>query len=144
MLFLQAAVEDLPGELNSIASEVTVQLPWGSLLRGVLGANEVVLRNLRRVCSPLARLTVIAGLDPQRDRFEWERLGLKDISLDYLERVLAAKYRKAGFRILHAEALSATDLSQLHSSWARRLDRSSTRSFFRIVAEAGGSELSAS
>ena len=136
MLFLQAAVEELPGELNGIASEVTVQFPWGSLLRAVAGADEGVLSNLRRVCLPGAQLSLILALDPERDHFEWKRLGLAEISLDCLETVLAAKYRSAGFSILQAEELSATDLSRLHSSWARRLQRSSSRSFIRIVAEA--------
>jgi 16S rRNA (adenine(1408)-N(1))-methyltransferase len=136
VLFLQAAVEDLPEELNGIASEVTVQFPWGSLLRGVAGADEGVLSNLRRVCLPTAQLSVILALNPERDHFEWERLGLEMISLDYLERVLAARYRQAGFRILRAKELSATDLSQLHTSWARRLHQSPSRSFLGIVAEA--------
>lgn len=136
VLYLQAAVEDLPKEMNGIASEVTVQFPWGSLLRGVAGADEGVLSNLRRVCLPGAQLSVILALDPERDQFEWERLGLGKISFDYLERVLVAKYQAAGFRILRAKELSATDLSQLHSSWARRLHRSPARSFFRIVAVA--------
>lgn len=122
--------------MNGIAAEVTVQFPWGSLLRGVAGAEESVLNNLRRVCLPGAQLAVILALDPDRDRLEWERLGLENISLDYLERVLAAKYRKAGFRILQAEELSGSELSKLNSSWARRLHRSPSRSFLRIVAEA--------
>jgi 16S rRNA (adenine(1408)-N(1))-methyltransferase len=136
VLFLQAAVEALPEELNGLASQVTVQFPWGSLLRGVLGADEVLLGNLRRLCSPLARLIVTVGLDPERDRFEWERLDLPRIQIADVETILAERYHEAGFRIVQAEELSAIDLSQLHSSWARRLNRSPSRSFLRIVAEA--------
>ena len=32
VLFLQAAVEDLPSELDGVADEVHVHFPWGSLL----------------------------------------------------------------------------------------------------------------
>ena len=35
MLFIQAAVEDLPPELDGVADEVHVHFPWGSLLRAV-------------------------------------------------------------------------------------------------------------
>ncbi|MGH9970191.1 MAG: methyltransferase domain-containing protein [Pyrinomonadaceae bacterium] len=34
-LFLQAAVEDLPGELDGVADEVHIHFPWGSLLGAV-------------------------------------------------------------------------------------------------------------
>jgi 16S rRNA (adenine(1408)-N(1))-methyltransferase len=135
-MFVQAAVESLPEELEGIASEVTVQFPWGSLLRGVLGADKVVMGNLRQLCSPLARLFVTVGLDPERDRFEWERLEMPRTSLDEVETVLAKRYSEIGFGIVRAEELSATDLSQLQSSWARRIHRSPSRSFLRIVAEA--------
>jgi 16S rRNA (adenine(1408)-N(1))-methyltransferase len=74
LLFVQAAVEDLPLELAGLASEVYVQLPWGSLLRGVVAGEEIVMRNLRRMCSPGARLEVTLGLDPDRDKGEWNRL----------------------------------------------------------------------
>jgi 16S rRNA (adenine(1408)-N(1))-methyltransferase len=135
-LFVQAAVENLPEELQGIATEVQVQFPWGSLLRGVAGGDELVMRNLRGSCSLNAQLQVTLGLDFQRDRCEWERLKIPEISSDYIEKVLAARYREAGFRIVKTDGVSACDLAQLHSSWAKRLRRSDCRLFFRIVAVA--------
>jgi hypothetical protein len=38
---------------------VTVQFPWGSLLRGVLGVDGPVLENLVRIAAPGATLTVL-------------------------------------------------------------------------------------
>ena len=38
-LFLQAAVEDLPAELDGVADEIRVRFPWGSLL-GALAAGD--------------------------------------------------------------------------------------------------------
>ncbi len=35
LLFIQAAVEDLPPELDGVADEIHIHLPWGSLLRTV-------------------------------------------------------------------------------------------------------------
>ena len=136
-LFVQAAVETLPEELQGIATEVQVQFPWGSLLRGVASGDELVMRNLRGLCSKKARLEVTLGLDAERDRCEWERLELPEISIDYVKRVLASRYLEAGFKIVKTETVAAAELAQLHSSWAKRLHRSDTRLFFRIDAVAG-------
>jgi 16S rRNA (adenine(1408)-N(1))-methyltransferase len=135
-LFVPAAVEELPAELDGLASEVFVQFPWGSLLRGVAGGDELVTRNLRRICSLNARLHVTLGLDLERDRYEWKRLELPEISGDYIERVLRTRYQQVGFRIVKTERVSATDLAQRYSSWAKRLQQSDSRLFFSIVAVA--------
>src|SRR5262245_59849013 len=44
--FIVAAAETPPAEIAGIADLVTVQFPWGSLLRGVVGRDEAVARGL--------------------------------------------------------------------------------------------------
>jgi len=137
VLFVQASVEDLPAELDATAAEVFVQFPWGSLLRGVAAGDESVMRNLRRLCLPEARLHIIIGIDPQRDRREWERLDLPPLSKDHVRQVLGDQYRKAGFRIIEIEEVSKSNPAEFQTSWAKRLATGSGRSFLRIEAEAG-------
>lgn len=50
-IFIQAAVEALPPELDGVAAEVHIHFPWGSLLRAVATGTETVLRGLRRICA---------------------------------------------------------------------------------------------
>jgi len=87
-LFVHAAAEALPSELNGVAGEVYVHFPWGSLLRAVATGDEVVLRHLRRICAPQARLKIFMSLDSARDRSEIERLGLPQISPAFLRTAL--------------------------------------------------------
>lgn len=136
VLFAQAAAEDLPDELSGIASEALVQFPWVRLLRGVVSGDEVAMRNLRQICAPEARLQVMIGLDPERDRHEWERLELPRISADYLNTVLDLRYRNAGFRIVAVEEFASSQGLEFQTSWARRLQTGSGRSFIRLTAEA--------
>ncbi|HKR60589.1 MAG TPA: hypothetical protein VJS64_12790 [Pyrinomonadaceae bacterium] len=133
VLFVQAVVEELPADLDGVASEVQVEFPWGSLLRGVAGGDAAIMSSLRRICSPAARLNVTISIDPHRDGSEWERLGLPAFTIDYAETVVTSRYRNAGFRIVYAEEIRSL---QLKSSWARRLHQSSSRKLFRIEAEA--------
>src|SRR5690349_6956896 len=95
-----------------------------------------MLANLRRVCSPGAWLEVAIGLNPQRDRREMERLGLQPLSLDYIDSVLAPKYRNAGFEIVTKVVLAPPQLRELKTAWAKRLRADAKRTVFHIRARA--------
>jgi len=131
---VQSAVEALPPELNGIANQVHVNLPWGSLLRAVAGGDETVLRNLRHLCAPEALLVVVIGIDIERDRAELNRLKLPPLDLNYLHLELPALYASAGFEMIRTETLTASSLSELKTTWARRLKSGHDRSFICIVA----------
>lgn len=136
ILFVQSAVETLPSELEGVATEVHINFPWGSLLRALAVGDRPVLRKVRRICSPNARLKLVLGVDDLKDRSEIERLMLPELSLDYINARLVAKYREAGFEILATESLPPAAFAKLGTSWARRLQRSPRRSFIRVEAQA--------
>lgn len=136
VLFVQAAVENLPAELDGIADEIHIHFPWGSLLRAVATGDPEVLGSLRRICAPDCLLEVVIGVDTVRDSSEIERLGLPELSPAYLESVLAQKYSAAGFEVTETGALSQSDWSQLQTSWARRLQGNTERAVVYLIARA--------
>jgi 16S rRNA (adenine(1408)-N(1))-methyltransferase len=136
VLFVQAAVENLPAELDGVADEIHIHFPWGSLLRAVATGDAEVLANLRRVCAPGCLLEVIIGVDPARDRAEIERLGLPLLSPSYLESVLVHKYCAAGFDVTETGTLSQADWSRLQTSWARKLQGNTERAVVYLIARA--------
>jgi 16S rRNA (adenine(1408)-N(1))-methyltransferase len=136
LLFLQATVENLPEELDGVANVIHVHFPWGSLLRGVAIGDELVLRNLRLICSDGAMLEVLIGLDPDRDVAEIARLELPPLTTEYLTEELVPKYRAAGFEIVERGAISPLNWPELASSWARRLRNSSERNLIYLIARA--------
>jgi 16S rRNA (adenine(1408)-N(1))-methyltransferase len=121
VLFIQAAVEDLPPELDGVADEIHAHFPWGSLLRALALGDESVLLNLRRVCASGAWLEIVITLDPERDRTEIERLELSQLSLEFLETSLIPRYRTAGFEVVEYGSLSPSEWPHLQTSWAKRL-----------------------
>jgi 16S rRNA (adenine(1408)-N(1))-methyltransferase len=133
-LYLQAAVENLPAELNGIAGEIHIQFPWGSLLKAVATGEELVLKSLCRLGQSEARLEVIIGLDPKRDHSELERLGLPELSASYLERELVPRYEANGFKIEDYGILSSAEWPEIESSWARKLRRSPARKLIYLRA----------
>ena len=140
VLFLQAAIENLPAELDGLADEIHIHFPWGSLLRAVATGDADVLSKLRRICAPACLLEIVIGLDLERDRTEIERLGLPALSNEYLETVLIDRYRAAGFEVLEKGALSQADWSHLQTSWARKLSGNADREVVYLIARAAASK----
>jgi len=136
VLFIQAAVEDLPSELNGVADEVHVHFPWGSLLRAVAAGDLEALRNLRRICLPRAVLEVIVGLDPERDSSEIERLGLPALTIEHIDSALAAEYKNAGFEIFERGVMASSEWPEFQTSWAKRLKGNTNRTLIYIIARA--------
>lgn len=132
-LFVQAAAEDLPSELASVADSVTVNLPWGSLLRAVLLPDSEVLRGIRRLLKPGGELEVVTAIDPFRDRQELERLGLLSLTDRHFEFDLPRAYRNAGFEPNHVANPVPADGLRVRTSWGKRLSSSSERSILRLV-----------
>ena len=141
VLFVQAAIENLPTELDCIADEIHIHFPWGSLLRVVATGQTETLKHLRRICAPGCLLEIVIGLDPQRDGAEIERLQLPSLSHQYLESELIPKYEATGFRMVEKGVLSASDWSQIETSWARKLQSNARREVIYLVAQAVDEEL---
>jgi len=140
ILFLQAAVEDLPSELDGVADEVHVHFPWGSLLGAVATGNEAVLRDLRRICSTSALLEIVIGFDPVRDAAELKRLGIASLSLDYIDSLLVPRYEMCGFKIIERGVLPQSEWGNVQTSWARRLKGRAGRSLTYIIGRATHSD----
>jgi 16S rRNA (adenine(1408)-N(1))-methyltransferase len=136
LLFLQAAIEDLPTELNSVADEIHIHFPWGSLLSAIATGDERVLRSLLRISTPECLLEVVIGIDPERDRAEVKRLELPSLSLDYIDAVLTPRYEASGFKIIERGSVAPEDWADLQTSWARRLQGNDRREVVYFIAEA--------
>lgn len=136
VLFVRAAIEDLPEEFNGSADEVHIHFPWGSLLKAVVLGEEGVLCSLRRICAPDALLEIVIGIDPERDKTEIERLGLPGLSASYLRDVLIPKYEAAGFELMNYGTMDASEWSKMETSWARKLQGGDGRGVSYLVFEA--------
>ena len=66
-VFLASGVELLPPELDGIADRVTVRFPWGSLLRGAIGADPAVSASIARLVSPVGTLELAVSMTSRHD-----------------------------------------------------------------------------
>lgn len=135
-LFLQAAVESLPDELNGIADQVHVHFPWGSLLKCVATGDETILKNIHRICAPAAVLEVIVGNDRERDINELLRLGIEPLTKDAIASTLIERYKRSGFTIKEFGEFTTANWPPICTSWAQRLRQNESRSLVYLIAEA--------
>jgi 16S rRNA (adenine(1408)-N(1))-methyltransferase len=136
VLFIQAAVDNLPRELDGLANGVHIYFPWGSLLQAVAMGSENALRNLRRISAPACELRIIIGLDPERDRSEIKRLGLKSLSADFVDGELAQRYQASGFALQESGVIAQSEWPHLETSWSKRLRGNQDRVLIYIIARA--------
>lgn len=114
-VFVVAAVEALPRELTGIAGRVTVNLPWGSLLRAALALDPVGAAGIATLLAPggTAELLLAPAV---RDG-----LGRDADVRGRLEDGLGADWAAHGLVLLDVRAATAADLAATRSTWAKRL-----------------------
>ena len=113
--FVAAAADDLPGPLADTADEVTVVLPWGSLLQGVLSADEAMVRRLVGLLRDGGRLELLLSV-------EESDLVVGSPAVDEQRaRQLAADYEGLGLASEEIRLADGSDIDRLGSSWGRRL-----------------------
>jgi len=114
-VFVVAAVQALPRELDGVADRGTVHLPWGSLLRGLLGADPAILAGLTRVMRPGATLSMLLS-STARDR----GAGVEPVQEPTIQAVAGA-YGRYGLAVTEARPATAADVAAAHSTWGKRL-----------------------
>jgi len=108
-LFVVAAAESLPRELVGLAHEVTIILPWGSLLDGILAGGPGIPASIATLLRPRGRLTVLLSVV--------ERDGHPPVDRDLIDRAFA----DVGLRAVGRRPAGEAELRDLGSTWAKRL-----------------------
>ena len=130
LLLVRAPIEMLPPELHAVADEVSVQLPWGSLLEGIVLARDDVLGGLAALCRPGARLSVTLNgeiwLDSTPARYE----DLPVPTPEYVAEAIEPEFRRRGVDLGPARYLTAAEAKALPTTWARRLGHGRTHPRF--------------
>ena len=117
LVLLRESVETLG--LESIADEVTVTFPWGSLMRGALTEDESVFAALCRLPRQGGALTLMLWVTA--------RDGRAPLTETDIARVMRA-YRSCGLTLVDRGAVTQADVDAARSSWGKRLGVGGTRS----------------
>ena len=111
-LYLIANAEALPVELPSLASHITVNFPWGSLLTGLLESGSKVIGNLRMIAQPGAVLAIALNSSARLQ---------EGLSLEQGGAMVRQALQMSGFDVKPEVALDAVALRHYPTTWAKRL-----------------------
>jgi 16S rRNA (adenine(1408)-N(1))-methyltransferase len=96
--------------LHARADTLTINFPWGSLLRGVLGHDDAVLAGVARLLAPGAAGDALVSVVP--------RDGVPPIPA---ADALADAYARHGLELVEARPATPGEVAASGSSWAKRL-----------------------
>jgi 16S rRNA (adenine(1408)-N(1))-methyltransferase len=111
-LFVVADALALPRGLHGLASGVTINFPWGSLLHGLLDGHAGLLDGLRAVGRPGLTLTIRLNAGAVVDAGWTIEAGAER---------LATVLRGAGFAVGPVEVMRTDELRGCPTTWAKRL-----------------------
>ena len=111
-LYIIARAEALPRELSGLATHITINFPWGSLLAGLVDGDPALLHGLRGIARPGAVLEArLNGGALAEAGWSLEQGGAR------VRRVL----RDHGFAVEPLVGLDAAALRACPTTWAKRL-----------------------
>lgn len=114
-VFVMAAAESPPVELASVADEVRILFPWGSLLRGVLGHDAGVVTGIAALLKPGGETTVLVSV-ARRDRLA----DLPDLDGDAIP-AIGRRLADRGLMLIEARPAPLDEVRATRSTWGRRL-----------------------
>jgi 16S rRNA (adenine(1408)-N(1))-methyltransferase len=143
VVYVCASVEQVPKELERIADEVLVTLPWGSLMKGILLGDRTVLAGITKLGRRGATIRIVFNARIFDNPVPNDVRGLPDITPLYARDVIAPAFAGLGVRLGKAQWMEADEVARLGTTWAKRLShRSPPRSFY-IEAKVMNTELKA-
>ena len=111
-LFVIANAQDLPSELKGLASRVSINFPWGSLLEGLVQNDAAMLQSLLMLMPTKAELEI---------RLNASALAQAGFSLEDGAILVRESLRENGFRVSPSSMMLAEDLAIYPTTWAKRL-----------------------
>jgi 16S rRNA (adenine(1408)-N(1))-methyltransferase len=120
LLFIVAGVENLPDELSGLAAELTVNFPWGSLLRGILEGSGPVLGGVARLARPGGHVEMLLNDSLYRDDPLLKRLDLPKLDAAHIESVMLSAFADHGLTQVNATLVPNRYLPH-RTSWGQRL-----------------------
>ena len=112
LLFVIASAQNLPHELQSSISHVSINFPWGSLLDSLLAGDPLLICGLERVACSTAFVEL---------RLNGGALAEAGSNLEAGTDMICHNLDQAGWRVSAPVTLDARGLRDFPSTWAKRL-----------------------
>lgn len=124
-LFLCSSLEQLPAEFCRVATRITINYPWGSLLAAVVKPDIQALQILQSLARPDAEFTAYINYSVFEDEAYAARIGLPKLDLARAKKELPRLYQQAGLKLHHVGLIEGE--SPVRTTWGQKLTKASQR-----------------
>lgn len=111
-LFIIASAQSLPTELNSLASGISINFPWSSLLESLLNKDAALMNGLLAISNPRASLEIYLNGEALRTAGWTLEIGAEQVECNL---------NASGWISKSHACLDANALRSFSSTWAKRL-----------------------
>ena len=133
-IFLAAAAEELPGPLANTADHITIALPWGSLLRDLLKADEQLVARLKATLRPGGEVELLVSASERDAAAQGLALESEAHAVEF-----ASRLQSAGIQVVDCRQADRSDVDRLSSGWGRKLGiPERRRAWLFVCRQAGG------
>lgn len=124
-LFVRGAAEALPGPFAALADEISINYPWGSLMRIIAKPDIEQLRKIIACGKPGTKLSIYLNYDVLKNRDYLDRMGFEDL-IDPLDNPdFDSDCQQAGLAPVTHRVMAGDP--PFRSKWGRQLIRGSGR-----------------
>lgn len=123
--FAVASIEAPPDELRAVADEIFVTLPWGSLMRGIILADDAVLAAIASFAQPGTSIRIVLNTRIFDDPVPLDVRDLPEVTPDYALQAIAPAFARCHIRIEESRWMDADEVAAIGTTWAKRLSHRS-------------------
>jgi hypothetical protein len=112
VLFVIASAQDMPQELYGLISYVTINFPWGSLLKSLLACDSDLMDGLSSIAKQFAQIDI---------RLNGGALAEAGVNLEAGTQMIYDNLNLSGWILKHPSLMNCHTLQNFPTTWAKRL-----------------------
>ena len=107
-------------------------MPWGSLLSSIVLPNSEAPQKLYNLLKESGELEILFGYASDTEPSEVDRLGLENLSLEYVKANIVPNFLNVGFQGVTISPLQKVTLKNFDSTWSKKLSFGQERPLFHL------------
>jgi len=132
VLFILSSLEGIQDELDNIATEITINLPWGTLLQVIAKPEQTQIQTLAKILKSDGILEIIFGYTQETEPSEVTRLGLGTLDLTFIRNNVVPVFETEGLSLSEARLVQKDELKNFESTWSKKLSFGKDRPVFYL------------
>lgn len=131
-VYIQVNAYNPPNELSGICNDVFIHFPWGDLLVGIVKVDARLMNAIKSILKPKSTITIYLTYDEKfEQKYKVDR-ALPELNQSYLQNEFKKEMTMNGLTVLEVKTLNANEISNLKTTWGKRITRERSRDVYCI------------